>query len=310
MSRSILAIGLAGLVLTEQRRAVTTSPRRTRRPAASGSTTSTEAPSGQEDPRRPRHGHRRSERPLLQRPGQQGLNDAKSQLGAEGPRHHVGSELRLRAEPLDARAAEVRPHDRVGFLMAEAVNTVAKKFPDTKFAVIDVSQASLKGKPTNVEGLLFAESRRATSSATSRATTPRRTTSTRSPASVGGQKVPAGRPLHRRLRRRRQGGEPGDQDAERLLAGLRRSGEVQGDGPRSDRARVRRRLRRRRPVRPRRDRRRRRSAKQGIGVDADQAYLGAQIMTSAAKRSTSRCSTRSSRSRTGRSRPARISSSS
>ena len=45
----------------------------------------------------------------------------------------------------------------VGFLMAEAVNTVATKFPDTKFAVIDVSQASLKDKPTNVEGLLFAE---------------------------------------------------------------------------------------------------------------------------------------------------------
>jgi basic membrane protein A and related proteins len=45
----------------------------------------------------------------------------------------------------------------VGFLMADAVDTVATKFPDTKFAVIDVDQSALKHKPTNVQGLLFAE---------------------------------------------------------------------------------------------------------------------------------------------------------
>jgi basic membrane protein A len=45
----------------------------------------------------------------------------------------------------------------VGFLMAEAVDTVATKFPNTNFAVIDVDQASMKHKPTNVQGLLFAE---------------------------------------------------------------------------------------------------------------------------------------------------------
>ena len=45
----------------------------------------------------------------------------------------------------------------VGFLMAEAVETVAGKFPDTKFAVIDVSAAGMKSKPKNVEGLLFKE---------------------------------------------------------------------------------------------------------------------------------------------------------
>lgn len=45
----------------------------------------------------------------------------------------------------------------VGFLMADAVDTVAKKFPDTKFAIIDSSVADMKGKPTNVEGLLFKE---------------------------------------------------------------------------------------------------------------------------------------------------------
>jgi basic membrane protein A len=45
----------------------------------------------------------------------------------------------------------------VGFLMADAVDTVATKFPNTKFAVIDVDQSTLKHKPANVEGLLFAE---------------------------------------------------------------------------------------------------------------------------------------------------------
>jgi basic membrane protein A and related proteins len=45
----------------------------------------------------------------------------------------------------------------VGFLMSDAVNTVATKFPDANFAIIDFSQAALKGKPTNVRGLLFSE---------------------------------------------------------------------------------------------------------------------------------------------------------
>jgi basic membrane protein A len=45
----------------------------------------------------------------------------------------------------------------VGFLMAEAVDTVAQKFPTTNFAVIDVDQSTMKGKPANVQGLLFAE---------------------------------------------------------------------------------------------------------------------------------------------------------
>jgi basic membrane protein A len=45
----------------------------------------------------------------------------------------------------------------VGFLMSDAMNTVASKFPKTNFAIIDFSQAGLKSKPTNVRGLLFSE---------------------------------------------------------------------------------------------------------------------------------------------------------
>jgi basic membrane protein A len=45
----------------------------------------------------------------------------------------------------------------VGFLMAEATEKVAKSFPQQNFAIVDFSQAAMKSKPKNVEGLLFAE---------------------------------------------------------------------------------------------------------------------------------------------------------
>ena len=45
----------------------------------------------------------------------------------------------------------------VGFLMADALNTVASKFPDSSFSMVDFSASALKDKPKNVEGLLFAE---------------------------------------------------------------------------------------------------------------------------------------------------------
>src|SRR6186997_1238551 len=47
----------------------------------------------------------------------------------------------------------------VGFLMADSVSQVAKRFPKTNFAIIDNRgvAAELKGKPTNVRGLLFKE---------------------------------------------------------------------------------------------------------------------------------------------------------
>jgi basic membrane protein A len=45
----------------------------------------------------------------------------------------------------------------VGFAQGDAIATAAKRFPDVKFAIIDVDQGTLKGKPANVEGLLFRE---------------------------------------------------------------------------------------------------------------------------------------------------------
>jgi len=45
----------------------------------------------------------------------------------------------------------------VGFLMAEATNTVASKFPQAHFGLVDFSASGLKSKPKNVTGLIFKE---------------------------------------------------------------------------------------------------------------------------------------------------------
>ena len=45
----------------------------------------------------------------------------------------------------------------VGFLMAAALEEVSGRFPDVNFAIIDSSQADMKTKPKNVRGLLFKE---------------------------------------------------------------------------------------------------------------------------------------------------------
>jgi basic membrane protein A len=45
----------------------------------------------------------------------------------------------------------------VGFLMADAINTVAARFPNSKFAIIDFSYADLASKPANTRGILFRE---------------------------------------------------------------------------------------------------------------------------------------------------------
>jgi basic membrane protein A and related proteins len=45
----------------------------------------------------------------------------------------------------------------VGFAQGDAVDSVALQFPKTQFLIIDVDQASLKHQPKNVDGLLFRE---------------------------------------------------------------------------------------------------------------------------------------------------------
>ncbi len=45
----------------------------------------------------------------------------------------------------------------VGFLMTDAMDAVASSFPSDKFAIVDVDVTGMKHKPKNVEGLLFKE---------------------------------------------------------------------------------------------------------------------------------------------------------
>jgi basic membrane protein A and related proteins len=45
----------------------------------------------------------------------------------------------------------------VGFAQGDAIDTAATQYPDTKFAIVDVDQSGLKHKPKNVVGLLFKE---------------------------------------------------------------------------------------------------------------------------------------------------------
>jgi basic membrane protein A and related proteins len=86
-----------------------------------------------------------------------GLKRAASELGVQtraliskSNRDYVPNLSTLAQQRYDVVVA-------VGFLMAEATNTVAKRFPNVKFAIIDFSQAGLKDKPKNVQGLLFRE---------------------------------------------------------------------------------------------------------------------------------------------------------
>jgi basic membrane protein A len=45
----------------------------------------------------------------------------------------------------------------VGFLMSDAMNAIATSYKSSKFAIVDVDVTGMKNKPKNVEGLLFKE---------------------------------------------------------------------------------------------------------------------------------------------------------
>jgi basic membrane protein A len=99
-----------------------------------------------------------------------GLNDRSfNQLANEGLKR-AASELGVQTRVLTSKSnADYVPNLStlaqqkydlvigVGFLMAAATDTVASKFPNAKFAIIDVDATTMKHKPKNVEGLLFTE---------------------------------------------------------------------------------------------------------------------------------------------------------
>lgn len=87
-----------------------------------------------------------------------GLRRAERQLGAVGEAVPTWSEADYVA---NLRRLARNGNDLVigvGFGMADSVAQVALEYPDTNFAIIDVSQADLPGTPANVLGLRFDQS--------------------------------------------------------------------------------------------------------------------------------------------------------
>ena len=86
----------------------------------------------------------------------EGLQQAESELGVKG----TPIESRAASDYIPNLTTLARDNASVtignGFLMADAMNTVAGKFPDQNFAIIDFPWAGLKNEPANVRGLTFA----------------------------------------------------------------------------------------------------------------------------------------------------------
>jgi basic membrane protein A len=171
----------------------------------------------------------------------------------------------------------------VGFLMAEATNTVSKRFPNVKFAIVDFSVGALKDKPQNVQGLLFRENE-AGYLAGYLAGLYAKDNNIDTVSSVGGQKIP---PVDAYIAGYQAGAKAADPDIKTLngysqdfvdqakckeeaLNQIQRGSGVVfqvagqcGLGA-LDAAKE--------------------EGKKGIGVDADQGYLGEHIITSAQKK--------------------------
>ena len=172
----------------------------------------------------------------------------------------------------------------IGFLMAESMETVAKKFPDTNFAIIDYPQAAMKSKPANVDGLLFKEAEAGYLVGTLAALYAKDQGGDQVISSVGGQKIP---PVDAYIAGFQAGAKKANPDIKTLngysedfvkqdlckelalnqiaegsqvvfqVAGQCGLGALDAAKEKS---------------------------KQGIGVDADQGYLGEHIITSALKK--------------------------
>lgn len=86
-----------------------------------------------------------------------GLKQAESELGIEGrviesksAADYVPNMTTLARQGYDLIIG-------VGYAQGDAIATTAAKFPDTSFAIVDVDQETLKDTPANVQGLLFRE---------------------------------------------------------------------------------------------------------------------------------------------------------
>ncbi len=115
-----------------------------------------------------------------------GLKDAQKKLGIDG-RVFISKSA---ADYIPNLTTGARGYDLVigvGFLMGDQLAAVAKRFPDTKFAIVDYPAAALKGAPKNARGIIFAEQEAGCLAGVAAA----RVSKSGTIASVGGQKLPA-----------------------------------------------------------------------------------------------------------------------
>jgi basic membrane protein A and related proteins len=116
-----------------------------------------------------------------------GLQQAKTQLGVQG-RVFISKSA---GDYIPNLSTAARTGNQlvfaIGFLMGDQLAAVAKRFPNTKFAIVDFPWAALKGKPKNVRGILFAENEAGYLAGVAAAYESKSGTV----SSVGGQAVPA-----------------------------------------------------------------------------------------------------------------------
>jgi basic membrane protein A len=212
-----------------------------------------------------------------------GLEDAEKDLGVEGRvlisksnGDYVPNLTTLAQQQYELSVS-------VGFLMGDATATVAGKFPDNSFAIVDFPASGLKGKPQNVEGLLFKE-QEAGYLAGYLAGLWAKDNNATTVSTVGGQKIPPVDHYIAGFQKGAQDASPGiktlngySQDfvdqakckeiaLDQIAQGSKVVFQVAGQCGLGalDAAKE--------------------KGVQGIGVDADQAYLGDHILTSALKK--------------------------
>jgi basic membrane protein A len=86
-----------------------------------------------------------------------GLEDAESKLGIQGRVLLSKSNADYIPNLNTLAQQQYQMIVSVGFRMGDATNTIAGKFPNADFAIVDYSFSALKDKPKNVLGLLFKE---------------------------------------------------------------------------------------------------------------------------------------------------------
>jgi basic membrane protein A and related proteins len=214
----------------------------------------------------------------------QGLKRAEAKLGINGAVYQSPSAAQYIPNLATAARKGADLVISVGFDQATAVAKVAKQFPGTHFAIIDVDQKSLAGRPKNVEGLIFKEQEVGYLAGYLAGLLEKHKAGRATIGSVGGQKQP---PVDRYIAGYRAGAKKADpsikllntysQDwvdqakckqaaLDQISAGASIVFQVAGGCGLGalDAAKE--------------------KGVWGIGVDADQAYLGPQVLTSAMKR--------------------------